>query len=141
MTAHTIARPRDWTRWQRHLAALAGVAAAMLAVFHRDAADMAGIWWHSSTFTHCLLMVPMIGWLVSQRTALLRSLTPAFWWPALVWIAGSGLVWLVGEAAGAGSDRRWQHGEVVGREGEQRPEVDAALRQQQHLGQIGRAHV
>lgn len=106
MTAHTIARPRDWTRWQRHLAALAGVAAAMLAVFHRDAADMAGIWWHSSTFTHCLLMVPMIGWLVSQRTALLRSLTPAFWWPALVWIAGSGLVWLVGEAAGVGLFRQ-----------------------------------
>ena len=106
MTAPAIARPREWTRWQRHLAALAGVAAAMLAVFHRDAADMAGIWWHSSTFTHCLLMVPMIGWLVSQRTALLRPLTPAFWWPALVWIAGAGLVWLVGEAAGVGLFRQ-----------------------------------
>src|SRR3546814_9269825 len=78
------------TRWQRHLAALGLLWAIILALFWRDAADMAGIWWHSSTFTHCLLMVPMIGWLVSQRAALLRPLTPVFWWPALIWIAGAG---------------------------------------------------
>ncbi len=94
------------TLWQRHLGALALLVATIFAVFWRDAADMAGIWWHSSTFTHCLLMVPMIGWLVSQRVALLRPLTPAFWWPALVWMAGGGLVWLVGEAAGVGLFRQ-----------------------------------
>ncbi|QCB54106.1 EpsI family protein [Sphingopyxis sp. PAMC25046] len=94
------------TLWQRHLAALGLLAAVILALFWRDVADMAGIWWHSSTFTHCLLMVPMIGWLVSQRVSLLRPLTPAFWWPALIWMAGAGLVWLVGEAAGVGLFRQ-----------------------------------
>ena len=89
-----------WSPWRRHLIALGLLAGAMLAIFHRDAADMAGIWWHSSTFTHCLLMLPMIGWLVSLRVPLIKSMTPAYWWPALVWIAGAGLVWLVGEAAG-----------------------------------------
>ncbi|HMO74985.1 MAG TPA: EpsI family protein [Sphingopyxis sp.] len=101
-----LSRPKAWTRWQRHLAALAGLWAATLAIFHRDVAGMAGIWWHSSTFTHCLLMVPMIGWLVSQRTGQLKTLTPAFWWPALVWLAGGGFVWLVGEAAGVGLFRQ-----------------------------------
>lgn len=94
------------TLWQRHLGGLALLSAAIVAIFWRDAADMAGIWWHSSTFTHCLLMVPMIGWLVSQRTDLLRPLVPAFWWPALVWMTGAGLVWLVGEAAGVGLFRQ-----------------------------------
>jgi len=94
------------TLWQRHLAALTLLSAAILAIFWRDATDMTGIWWHSSTFTHCLLMVPMIGWLVSLRIDLLRPLTPAFWWPALVWMAGAGLVWLVGEAAGVGLFRQ-----------------------------------
>ena len=94
------------TVWRRHLMALAALLAAILAIFWRDAADMVGIWWHSSTFTHCLLMVPMIGWLVSQRAPLLRSLTPAYWWPALIWMAGAGLVWLVGEAAGVGLFRQ-----------------------------------
>ncbi|AJA09900.1 ABC transporter [Sphingopyxis fribergensis] len=88
------------TLWQRHLGALALLSAAIFAIFWREAADVAGIWWNSSTFTHCLLIVPMIGWLVSQRIALLRPLTPVFWWPGLIWMAGAGLVWLVGEAAG-----------------------------------------
>ncbi|GAO77798.1 MULTISPECIES: EpsI domain-containing exosortase [unclassified Sphingopyxis] len=94
------------TIWQRHLAALALLSAAILAIFWREAADVAGIWWNSSTFTHCLLIVPMIGWLVSQRVSLLRPLTPAYWWPALIWMAGAGLVWLVGEAAGVGLFRQ-----------------------------------
>ena len=94
------ARPRRWTIWQRHLAALAVLSAAILLLFHRDAGDMAGIWWDSSTFTHCLLMVPMIGWLISLRVPLLRGLTPVWWGPALIWLAGGGLAWLVGEAAG-----------------------------------------
>jgi exosortase A len=106
MTAETLSPPKSWSRWRRHLAALAALSAAILVIFHRDAADMIGIWWHSSTFTHCLLMVPMIGWLVSQRTALLKPLTPVYWWPALVWIAGAGFVWLVGEAAGVGLFRQ-----------------------------------
>ncbi len=94
------------TCWQRHLAALASLSAAIFAIFWREAADVAGIWWNSSTFTHCLLIVPMIGWLVSQRAALLRPLTPIYWWPALLWMAGAGLVWLVGEAAGVGLFRQ-----------------------------------
>jgi exosortase A len=88
------------TRWRRHLIGLGLLSAAILLLFHRDAADMAGIWWNSSTFTHCLLMVPMIGWLVAQRKDALRTLEPACWWPALIWIAGAGLLWLVGDAAG-----------------------------------------
>ncbi|KGB52407.1 ABC transporter precursor [Sphingopyxis sp. LC81] len=94
------------TLWQRHLAVLAFLSAAIFAIFWREAADVAGIWWNSSTFTHCLLIVPMIGWLVSQRIELLRQLTPVYWWPALIWMAGAGLVWLVGEAAGVGLFRQ-----------------------------------
>lgn len=88
------------TRWRRHLIGLALLSVAILLLFHRDAADMIGIWWHSATFTHCLLMVPMIGWLVAQRKDALRTLEPACWWPALIWIAGAGLLWLLGDAAG-----------------------------------------
>src|SRR3546814_7901760 len=34
------------------------------------------------------------------------TLAPAWWWPALVWLGGGGLVWLVGEAAGVGLFRQ-----------------------------------
>src|SRR3546814_18045556 len=82
MTAHSLSHPRGWTRWQRHIAGLMGLCAAILILFHRDAADMAGIWWNSSTFTHCLLMVPMIGSLVVQRTPTLTPLAPTGGLPA-----------------------------------------------------------
>jgi len=106
MTAAALSRPKSWSLWQRHLAALTALSAAILLLFRHDVADMAGIWWSSSTFTHCLLMVPMIGWLVAQRAPLLKPLTPAFWWLALAWMAGAGVVWLVGEAAGVGLFRQ-----------------------------------
>lgn len=52
--------------WRKHLTALGLTWAALLAVFHRDAADIAAIWWNSSTFNHCLLILPLIAWLVVQ---------------------------------------------------------------------------
>src|SRR3546814_7887156 len=67
---------------------------------------MSCVWWNSSPFPHGLLMVPMIGWRVGQRTPQLKTLAPAWWWPALVWLGGGGLVWLVGEAAGVGLFRQ-----------------------------------
>lgn len=106
MSAAVLTRPGEWTRWQRHLTALGALSLAILTIFHRDAIGMASIWWNSAPFTHCLLMVPMIGWLVAQRVPQLRTLTPVYWWPALVWLAGGGFTWLVGEAAGVGLFRQ-----------------------------------
>ena len=53
--------------WRTHLAGLAAAWAAILLVCWRDAADMVSIWWNSSTFNHCLLIMPLLGWLVWQR--------------------------------------------------------------------------
>jgi len=86
--------------WRTHLAALALVSAAILALFRRDAADIAAIWWNDSTFNHCLLIVPIIAWLVWQRLPQLGQLIPAAWWPGLA-VAGAGASgWLLGEASG-----------------------------------------
>ncbi|WP_295215460.1 exosortase A [uncultured Brevundimonas sp.] len=85
--------------WRRTLLALSGIWAALLAIFHRDAADMADIWWNSTTYGHCLFVAPIIGWLVWQRRRELAQLTPQAWWPGLAIVAGGGALWLVGEAA------------------------------------------
>jgi exosortase A len=86
--------------WKMHLGWLAAAWAALLLFFHRDAADMAMIWWNSSTFNHCLLIVPIIGWLVHGRMILLRQLTPRTYWPALLYIGAAAAGWLLGDAAG-----------------------------------------
>jgi exosortase A len=84
--------------WRTHLAGLGAAWAAILFLFHRDTADMVSIWWNSSTFNHCLLIVPLIFWLVRQRRAELRRLAPAAWGPGLLLVAAGAGAWLLGEA-------------------------------------------
>jgi exosortase A len=86
--------------WRVHLGALGLAWAAILALFHRDATAMVSIWWDSSTFNHCLLIVPLIFWLVRQRLPELRRLAPAAWWPGLAVVGAGSLAWLLGEAGG-----------------------------------------
>jgi exosortase A len=84
--------------WRAHLAGLAAAWAAILILFHRDAADMAAIWWNSSTFNHCLLVLPLIFWLVWQRRSELGRLAPAAWAPGLLLVGAGAASWLLGEA-------------------------------------------
>jgi exosortase A len=90
----------DSQAWRTHLIALAIVAALMLVLFHRDAADMVEVWVESSTFNHCALILPIIAWLVWQRLPQLRQLTPSAWAPGLLLVAAGASGWLLGEAGG-----------------------------------------
>lgn len=92
--------------WQRSLYYLGAAWAGLLLLFWRDAADMAAIWWSSSTFNHCLLIVPILVWLVHQRKALLAELEPKPWLPALLYCAAGAGGWLLGDAAGLGVARQ-----------------------------------
>jgi exosortase A len=87
-------------QWRGALTQLSLVCVAILALFWRDAADMGAIWWNSSTFNHCLLIIPILWWLVDQRKAELAKVTPQPWAPALLWLGAGGLGWLLGDAAG-----------------------------------------
>ena len=94
------------SRWRTHLAVLAAVAAAILALFWRDASDLVGLWSNDSTFNHCFLIGPLIFWLVWQRLPQLRQLVPAAWAPGLL-VAGAGaLGWLLGDASGVNLARQ-----------------------------------
>lgn len=91
--------------WRRHLTALAAVAAAILLLVARDAADMVTIWWNSSTYNHCVLIPPLIAWLVWQRRPELLRLTPRVWLPGLALVALGAIAWLLGYAASVGFAR------------------------------------
>jgi exosortase A len=86
--------------WRSALIRLAILCASILALFWRDAGDMAAIWWNSSTFNHCLLIIPILGWLVDQRKAELAKVRPQPWAPALLWLGAGAFGWLLGDAAG-----------------------------------------
>jgi exosortase A len=91
---------RDATVWTRSTMVLGALAIALLALFVRDVTGLATIWWTSSTFAHCLLIPPIIGWLVWQRAAGLARLAPVAWAPGLALVAIGATGWAMGEAAG-----------------------------------------
>ena len=86
--------------WRRHLVALGSVWTAILALFHRDGVHLVSLWWESSTFNHCLLIPPIIAWLVWQRLPELRQLEPRAWPAGLVPLGLGATAWLLGEAGG-----------------------------------------
>lgn len=86
--------------WRRHLSLLGVISLALLLLFARDAADMARIWWTSSTFGHCLFVLPIIAWLVWQRKDELVHRTPRAWLPGLLLVGAGAFGWLLGDAAG-----------------------------------------
>jgi exosortase A len=94
------------TAWRRHGIALAVVAVLILLTFRSDVADLAHIWWTSTTFGHCLFIGPVIAWLVWQRRTELAGLTPTGWWPGVALVAIGGGGWLMGDAASVGFARQ-----------------------------------
>lgn len=86
--------------WKASLFRLIFVIAALLAIFHREVAQMAAIWWNISTYSHCLFILPIVGWLIWQRRDEVLRLTPSAWWPGIALIFGGALIWMLGEAGG-----------------------------------------
>ena len=104
MSTATLRPPRfalDWSNiWTRHLAALGFAIAALLLLFAGDVADMASIWWTVSTYTHCLFIIPIAAWLISQRIEEMAHVRPRVWLPGLCATAVAAILWMLGEAAG-----------------------------------------
>jgi exosortase A len=71
----------------------------------RDTADIATIWWTSSTYEHCLLIPPIIAWMIWQRSHELNRLAPVAWPAGLAIVALGAACWAVGHAAGVGFAR------------------------------------
>ncbi len=87
----------DWALHMRYLlVAWAGISL----LFWQDVWTMLATWWDVSTYNHCLLILPIIYWLVHQRREELVKITPKIWSPGLIWIGVASVGWMLGEAAG-----------------------------------------
>jgi exosortase A len=97
--------------WRTHLIALGVAVFAILILFARDVGDMASQWWNSSTYGHCLFILPLVGWLVWQRRHEVAQVEPRAWLPGLAVLGLAAFGWLIGEAAGVALIR---HAALVG---------------------------
>lgn len=92
--------------WRVHLIVLGCLAAGILILFQRDAGDLVAVWLTRSTYNHCALILPIIGWLVWQRWPALKQLSPKAWAPGLLLVGAGAFVWLLGEAGFAAIARQ-----------------------------------
>lgn len=97
--------------WRAAIIAWAVVAVTILLLLHKDVAHIFNLWWNTDTFGHCLLIPPILAYLVWQRRSELSALTPKPWYPAAILMVIGGAGWLVGEASGVALLR---HAAVVG---------------------------
>ncbi len=86
--------------WPRALAAWGLTLLALGLILHADLVHLVTRWWNSSTYGHCLLIPPIILWLLWQRREGLAKLAPQPWLPGAALMLGAGVVWLVGDLAG-----------------------------------------
>jgi exosortase A len=92
--------------WAGHNTILGVTVLVALVLFAKDVSDMITIWWNASTYNHCLLIPFITAWLVAQRKAELARLSPRIFAPGIAFILASGLIWILGEAAGIGLIRQ-----------------------------------
>lgn len=104
---HSRTRAAAMTPWRRHGIALAIAAAGILMLFRVDAGRLATMWWSSGAYGHCLLIAPLVAWLVWTRRSLLAQLAPVAWWPGLLLVIAGGAGWLMGDAGGVTVARQW----------------------------------
>lgn len=84
------------------LAAVVGVALCLLAVlatFWSTTLSMM-IVWRTTSFEHCVLVIPLFLWLVWRKRARLAASECRPYWPALLAISLLGCLWLVAELSG-----------------------------------------
>jgi exosortase A len=86
--------------WRKPLVLLAVGWTVLIVLFASDWAAMAQQWWDVSTYSHILLIPPIIVWLMRLRWPQLQLLQPMAWWPGLLPLAGALLLWLLGDLAG-----------------------------------------
>lgn len=92
-----LARPANG-QW---ISACLRLAAAWLALFALTAAEwraMAHQWWNIDTYSHIVLIPPILAWLVWIRRGDLAGMAPAAWWPGLLWLVAGLAAWLGGRS-------------------------------------------
>lgn len=82
------------------IAWLAAAFAVLFWVTRNEWAEMAHQWWNIDTYSHILLIPPIVAWLAWNRVGELAHVPFKSWWGGLAWCVGALVVWLTGRQLG-----------------------------------------
>jgi exosortase A len=86
--------------WRVVIAALALLFGAFIAVYWHAVSSAVSVWYASTAYNHGFLVLPIVGYLIWERRAALRGLSPVPYPPALLLLVPTGSAWLIANVMG-----------------------------------------
>lgn len=83
--------------WRTHLLALGALLALILVDFHHDVFAALTVWMVSPTYSHCFLILPIVGWLIWDKRDVLRAMQPVVEPRAILLFLPLLALWWVGQ--------------------------------------------
>lgn len=94
----TISPSESMSRaWRNHLLALGALLLLILAEFHQAVSAALTVWMVSPTYSHCFLILPIIAWLIWEKSDVLRVTQPAVEPRALLFFLPLLVLWWLGQ--------------------------------------------
>jgi len=93
--------------WRNALIALTAAFGVIFAVFYETLVTLVMTWWDKPEYNHCLLILPIIAYLIHERREIFHKITPKPCFLGLVPILGGGILWLLGDLADANVVRQF----------------------------------
>lgn len=95
------------TQWRNATVALSAVILSILVVFFDTIETLVLTWWDKPEYNHCLLILPIIIYLVHERREIFRKIAPKPSWLGIIPILGGGVLWMLGDLADANVVRQF----------------------------------
>jgi len=83
--------------WRNHLLLLVALLALILVNFHQAVSAALTVWVVSPTYSHCFLVLPIVGWLVWEKKDALRAMQPTVEPRALLLLLPLLALWWLGQ--------------------------------------------
>ncbi len=94
-------------QWRNAGIALAGISMVILVAFFETVTTLVMTWWDKPEYNHCLLILPIIAYLVHERRDIFQKLAPNPSLLGLIPLLGGGFLWLLGDLADANVVRQF----------------------------------
>lgn len=93
--------------WRTHGLALAAIVSVVVLEFHDALRAALQVWMVSPTYSHCFLILPIVGWLIWEKWDVLRTVRPAVA-PHFLWVIPFlTVIWWLGELAAINEVRQY----------------------------------
>ena len=93
--------------WRNHVVALGAVLALILVEFRSAISAAVTVWEVSPTYSHCFLILPIVGWLIWEQKDVFRKIRPAVEPRILLLILPLLALWWLGELSAVNEVRQY----------------------------------